>query len=188
LQNPNGIKTQNHSGKLLQNLQTCCSIGTGILCLPETNTNWSHQQNRVTFQKALKSVWNHSNYQLSSSNETFESNYQPGGIATVELDRWTSRVVTKGMDPFGLGRWSYITLRGSNNKLTTVITGYRVCISSPSTAGVKTAYMQQFYSTIFFHKPPPSIYLRPTSMGRRACAGRSSNYTLYRQQRRLGCF
>lgn len=144
LQNPNGLKTYDYSGDLLLNLQKCSSIGAGILCLPETNTNWSHPQNKSSFQKALKSIWKHSNYQESSSAETFQSNYQLGGTATVVLDRWTSRVVTKGADPYGLGRWSFITLRGSNNKMITIITGYRVCNSSPSTAGVKTAYMQQY--------------------------------------------
>jgi hypothetical protein len=52
-------------------------------------------------------------------------------------------VVAKEVDLYGLGRWSYITLRGRNNKFITIITGYRVWISTPKTAGVKTANMQQ---------------------------------------------
>jgi hypothetical protein len=42
------------------------------------------------------------------------------------INRWTSYVVNKGADPFGLGRQTYITLRGKRNKKLTVVTGYRV--------------------------------------------------------------
>jgi hypothetical protein len=53
-------------------------------------------------------------------------------------------MIGKGSDPFGLGRWSYITLRGKDNKKLTIVTGYRVCQATPSSAGIKTAYMQQY--------------------------------------------
>ena len=89
-------------------------------------------------------MWKHSNFQPSSSDETFQLDHQPGGTATVVLDRWTPQVVAKRVDPYCLGRWSYITLRGSNNKLTRITTGQRVCIPTSTTVGVKTAYMQQY--------------------------------------------
>jgi len=52
-------------------------------------------------------------------------------------------VAGKGQDPFGLGRWSYITLRGKYDTLITIISAYRVCQKSSSSSGLKTAYMQQ---------------------------------------------
>lgn len=95
-------------------------------------------------EKTLKNIWQHSTFQISASNEKFESNYQPGGTVTIAVNRWTSRVIEKGVDPSGLGRWSYITFRGKNNKCLTVVTGYRVCQTTPSSTGLKTAYMQQY--------------------------------------------
>jgi ribonuclease HI len=143
LQNPNGLKPS-HQDELFLNLQTCSSIGTGILCLPETNTNWSNYTNTQTLRQSLKSVWSHSTFQTSNSSEKFESDYQPGGTVTMVVNRWTSRVVDKGSDPFGLGRWTYITLRGKGDKKLTVVTGYRVCKTTVASAGVKTAFMQQY--------------------------------------------
>ena len=59
------------------------------------------------------------------------------------VDCWTSRVHSKGQDPYGLGRWSYITLKGKQDSLITIITAYRVCQKSSSSTGLKTAYIKQ---------------------------------------------
>lgn len=144
LQNPNGLKAYHQKGELLLNLQTCNSIGAGVLSLPETNTNWSNGKNNRILRETLKTVWNHSTYQTSASSESFISDYKPGGTATIVVDHWTSRVIDKGVDPFGLGRWSYLTLRGKGDKRITLVTGYRVCENTPASAGVKTAFMQQY--------------------------------------------
>ena len=45
-----------------------------------------------------------------------------------------------------MGRWSSATLQGRNGKRVTIITSYRVCHQNISTAGEKTAYMQQWAS------------------------------------------
>jgi hypothetical protein len=55
---------------------------------------------------------------------------------------WSKK--TSGEDPFNLGRWSYMTLTGSHDKLITIITAYRVCNTTLSSTGEKTAYKQQF--------------------------------------------
>jgi hypothetical protein len=55
-------------------------------------------------------------------------------------------VTGKGVHPYGLGRWSFITMRGKADRLLTIISAYRVCQKSSSSTGVKTAYMQQYRS------------------------------------------
>lgn len=50
-----------------------------------------------------------------------------------------SRLVAKGEDPFGLGRWSYVTLRGKNTTKVTIVTAYNATTS----AGDCTYYHQQ---------------------------------------------
>lgn len=62
---------------------------------------------------------------------------------TAVIDNWTSRVEEKGVDPHGLGRWSYIALRGSRNTKVFIVTAYRVCDNKDS--GPKTTYHQQFW-------------------------------------------
>jgi hypothetical protein len=71
--------------------------------------------------------------------EHFESTYQPGGTATIVCDNWTSRVLGKGEDHHGLGRWSYVILRGSGTTKVAIITAYNVSQEQ----GEQTAYKQQ---------------------------------------------
>jgi hypothetical protein len=59
-------------------------------------------------------------------------------------NNWTSRIIERGVDPFGLGRWSYITLIGKGNIKVMIITAYRVSQEYLSSIGHKTSAMQQF--------------------------------------------
>lgn len=54
------------------------------------------------------------------------------------MGSWTSRIVDRGVDPYGLGRWSFLVLRGTGDTKIMVITAYRVCDNKSS--GSKTAY------------------------------------------------
>jgi hypothetical protein len=54
-------------------------------------------------------------------------------------DNWVSRVISKGEDPYGLGRWSYVTLRSKEATKITIITAYN---ATPS-PGEGTYYHQQ---------------------------------------------
>jgi exonuclease III len=114
LQNPNGIKPIPSDLDFQYSLSACNEIGSGILCLPETNTSW-HQFNLTSnTQKNFKKVWSSSAFQTSQSREQFRSSYKPGGTLTA---------VTKKI---------------------TFITGYRVCNSSINSVGEKTALKQQY--------------------------------------------
>ena len=59
-------------------------------------------------------------------------------------NHWTSRVVEKGADPFGLGRWSYLVLQGQGGIKILLITAYRVCKQTMTSAGPTTSTAQQF--------------------------------------------
>jgi hypothetical protein len=67
----------------------------------------------------MSRIWDTSKFQVSSSQEIFKSSYQPGGTFTAITGKWTSTVVSKGDDPYNLGRWSYVTLRGKDTFLLT---------------------------------------------------------------------
>jgi hypothetical protein len=122
-------------------LHLCHEVGVGAICLAETNLNWHYYQHTAALRRCLHRNWSSSKFQTSVPNEKFIGNYQPGGTTTIITDRWTSRVVQSGMDPFGLGRWSYVILRGKSETTICIITAYRVC--NDKTTGPKTAYQQQ---------------------------------------------
>jgi len=109
----------------------------------ETKLNWTSS---ITYNvnKWFRQTWQSSVNQSSQIEEGFSSYHQPGGTLTAVVGQWASRVLFKGQDPFGLGRWSYITLRGKGGKLVTFILAYRVSQKHSSSVGMKTAYMQQY--------------------------------------------
>ena len=59
----------------------------------------------------------------------------------MSLNKTAHRVIGKGVDPTGQGRWCYSTYRGKNNIKLRVVSLYRCC--KPSSPGPSTVYMQQ---------------------------------------------
>ncbi|MFN9979955.1 MAG: hypothetical protein ACK53Y_08590, partial [bacterium] len=80
----------------------------GILSITETKLNWSRYTS-FHVKGEFHKTWQFSTLSSSQVNEQFASDYQPYGTLTAVMDWWTSRVHSKGQDPFGLGRWSFIT-------------------------------------------------------------------------------
>jgi exonuclease III len=64
------------------------------------------------------------------------------------------------MDPYGLGRWSYMTLTGWGKKRIVIITAYKVYNTTAGSSGDCTTYMQQ-YRTILAHNNKHSITTTP---------------------------
>jgi hypothetical protein len=89
--------------------------------------------------------------------EKHRSQSQRGGTLQILTDRWVSRLKDKGMDPYGLGRWSYMILNGRGNKSIAIITAYRPCSDTPSSAGNKTVYMQQFCTLLAYNNSIKSL-------------------------------
>lgn len=139
-QNPNGLNPLECDLDLQYSLAKCCQYGVGALSLAETKLN--------SFHGSFCQTWQHSSIQSSQSSDSFSSNHQPGVTLTAIVDTWSSGIVNKGDDPYGLGRWSFVTMRGKADKFLTTISAYRVCQKAPSAAGVKTAYMQQYCSLL----------------------------------------
>ena len=132
----------------LDGLHICYTLGAGIICLSETNTNWNQSYQITRVHNIAKDIWQTSAIQPSQHPESFSSQSQRGGTLQILTDRWVSRLQAKGVDPYGLGRWSYMTLQGKGNRLITAITAYRVCKPSIDGTGDTTAYQQQFRSIL----------------------------------------
>jgi len=124
LQNPNSFPVHRNNHLLMLDLQTCYQYGAGALCFPETNTNWNQEGQLSTIYQFFRNTWQSSVLQPSQTPDHFLSTYQPGGTLTAICDNWVSRVFARGEDPFGLGRWSYVTLRGKSSVKVTIVTAY----------------------------------------------------------------
>jgi hypothetical protein len=138
LQNPNGLQLRRSVPLLRQDAQVCHDYGAAVIALPETNVNWSCPSQHHILSSSIKQIWPASTYQTSRASEVFVSTYQPGGTATIICSHRTSRVIQKGEDPWGLGRWSFITLKGKENSKITIVTAY-----SPGYSTVEKATWRQ---------------------------------------------
>lgn len=142
LQTPNGIKPHITEYDFLFGLRTCEELGVGFLGLSEKILNWSQAHHIISTRRCFKKTWQHSSIQMSQQDEAFSKVYQPGGTMSAIVGPWTSRVIEHGSDPHGLGRWSFIIMRGKADRRVAIVTSYRVC--HRKTAGPKIAYRQQF--------------------------------------------
>jgi exonuclease III len=151
VQNPKGLRIQQSIANLSLGNRICHSLGTGLIALTETNVNWSQPYQLTRVQQTLQDQWETTATQSSQHPETHRSEHQRGGTLQILTDRWVSRLQKKGVDPYGLGQWSYMILDGKGNKSIAIITAYRPCNDSPSSAGDKTVYMQQFCTLLQHH-------------------------------------
>jgi hypothetical protein len=86
-----------------------------VLGLAETNLDWQSYRVYNQCRQHLASFWQQHVFQVASSNITFDSTYQPGGVAMLTGNKWASRVSEKHTD--ALGRWVYNTMQGRANLL-----------------------------------------------------------------------
>jgi hypothetical protein len=97
----------------------------GIFGFTEPNLNWSDPGVKDTIGKVSRTVLKRYRMQTSESVEPGMERYKPGGTLTVAVQPWCGRIADRGDDTTGLGRWSWIKLRGTQNKFVFVITAYR---------------------------------------------------------------
>jgi hypothetical protein len=103
---------------------------------------------------------------VSRDPEDFLSQYESGGTVIIICENWISRVIVEGEDPLGLGRWSFLTLRGKGVRK---ITAY----DASSNTGDTINYQKQQHTLSNLHcahnqqvdaPTPATIHPRPTSL------------------------
>ena len=121
-----------------------------IVGLSETNTCWSHHHLSSDFRSSVHSYFRQSKIVFGMVSPdvdpcTDSETFQAGGNITMVLGGMVPRVSGSNIvDPTGLGRWSGITLEGIDGKKMSIITAYRVCTSSPSSASLGSAYLREY--------------------------------------------
>jgi hypothetical protein len=142
------LKLQSDTEDFALGLHVCHTLGAGIISLSETNVNWNQGYLLKRVQTIARDLWQTTSMQPSKHPESFHSQCQRGGTLQILMDRWVSRLQSRGVDPHGLGRWSYMMLKGKGTHLITAITAYRVCKATFDSTGDSTAYHQQFCSIL----------------------------------------
>ena len=53
------------------------------------------------------------------------SMYESGGVMMITQEKSSAHIIDKGGDEEEMGRWAWVSIKGKNNKRTTIITTYR---------------------------------------------------------------
>jgi hypothetical protein len=144
--NHRGIKLGPSILSTTHSLSAIESLGVGALCIAEANLNWNKKGVHKKVKEVVLRIWENYSMNYSFTNEQFSSDNQPGGTMSVITNNWTSRILEKGVNPFGSGRWSYFVLRGKGDIKVMIISAYRVSQQYLASVGPKTSAMQQFHT------------------------------------------
>jgi hypothetical protein len=140
-QNIRGAKTYQNWNRWKEGIQQLSSWDVGIASLVETNTNWN-QTNKSAAQAMAQSITTQTKLSYSGSTESTETDFQPGGTASVALGKWTGRITGRIVDSTGLGRWSGFKLQGKGQKSLIVLSAYRPTQSNDPSD--RTCHSQQW--------------------------------------------
>jgi exonuclease III len=120
-QNPRGLDAWPYPG--LELVTSMAEYDIDIGCCAETNLKFTEEMEAaamVTLQRQFGNGY----VATSSSNFKSKSQYLPGGTALFTRGKSIARITAQGSDT--IGRYSWITLTGTNQKAICFVTAYRV--------------------------------------------------------------
>ena len=122
-----------------------CDIEASVFGWAETNTNW-HQEDahQAEYRGKASQLFQMNKTVFSSSDMPSASMYKPWGITMTLTDKLCGTAKPgAGKDPSGIGRWSYMVLKGKTGQELLVSTAYRVSQVSMPQHGEGTTYHQE---------------------------------------------
>lgn len=112
-----------------------------VMCLSETNVNWSKVKNKDTIWERTKGWFEHRVLGVSYNvhDKSHSKRVQYVGTATILKDKIAHRHRDHGFDESGLGRWSWVRISGKQRCTTRFITVY---CPGKNGSGEDTVYAQ----------------------------------------------
>ena len=114
-----------------------------IFGLAETNLHWKMLHNAATLYSRLRQKWKFFKQITSHNTHAKLGKTQRGGTCMATVGQASYRHYSQGVDPTGLGRWSWMEFRGGNDHATRVYTAYRPGGNPSSDSERTTVYHQQ---------------------------------------------
>ena len=112
-----------------------------VMGLAETNVNWGKVRSKDTLWDRTKSWAENRRIGVSfNTRQTLVTPYQQGGTATIAFNDMAHRYKQSGFDSSGLGRWSWVLVSGTQNRVTRLVTVY---VPQKNNKGINTVYSQQ---------------------------------------------
>jgi len=122
---PRENNTRKNEAKLDMLKQLVTSSDCDILLLSEHNMNVLRTEHCSRPRNLMKNWWQSTISRFERLKSTSGSPYEQGGTAIVTNISSSVHTIAAGGDTRKMGRWNWITLRGKEDKMTTVISIYR---------------------------------------------------------------
>ncbi|KAI2508454.1 hypothetical protein MHU86_5981 [Fragilaria crotonensis] len=125
-------------------------LSVDIMGLTETNTCLAHHHLSSDFRSATQRFHRQSKIIFGSASPEIDpcplkESFQSGGNVMAVFGALSSRVAGPNIiDPTGLGRWSGVTLEGTQSRKLSIITAYRVCQGSPQSAPLGSSFLREY--------------------------------------------
>ena len=97
-------------------------------CLFEINLDTTKYPVRKILYDTSQNIFKHDKLDIASSSVPSKNDYKPGGTLILTQSNRKGRVIDSGSD--ALGRWTYQTLSGKDNRHVSIISAYQVCEQS----------------------------------------------------------
>ena len=128
--------------KLEALMQQMYNWNTDVCVLSEPCIEWRDILPRKIVQEISRKFDKTGNWTVATSSCYSGSFVKPGGALVYSAGTVAGRILQRGTDPWGYGRWSYVQYTGTDGKSLLVIGGYRVGHRS-TIPGASTAWFQQ---------------------------------------------
>ena len=102
-----------------------------IIAINETNKNWKLIPHEQRPWRTLTGIWQSVHINMNHNTmDLVADKFQPGGTGVISTNSYAHRVMEKGKDSSGLGRWSYTKYRGKDGMNLVVISVYRPVVNT----------------------------------------------------------
>jgi hypothetical protein len=143
--NTNSIGTRAFTNRLTTLYQHHKDMGTDIALYTDTNTNWQQPTTRQLNETHARKIYHNATFTYSTCNTSSLLWYQPGSTMIVSTGTVAARHLETGIDPTGMGCFSYHKITGANSHKIIFIAAYQVCKDYIATAGENTSYFHQWH-------------------------------------------
>jgi len=97
-----------------------------LIGIQEIYVNWNKCNNKNRFSERIRNpAWEFARYSVAFNKHDKKYRHQYGGCISLGVEQVTHRISGSGADERGLGRWSWLLLKGKDKVLVRVVTVYQ---------------------------------------------------------------
>ncbi len=164
-QNVGGILPENDGD---QKVQVLCQFTQqnqiDAFSFAEHNISWDLLPKAQQMAKQMRGWWENAHWTTAfNKQETNPILHQPGGTRIAVFNALSHKALKLGGDEMGLGRWSWVRLRGQSGQVLCIVSAYRPCYSVGPLSTYNSTYAtwQQTIARTHRKKPSCRILLQP---------------------------